>query len=166
MRHMKMKHPKDTNWWRRTSFAAYGKANGSQAQRLPSVVELAEAYGIGRSTIREASALKAMGWLDVRHGGGDVRPNRTAGRIRRSQRQELAVRGAESLIELLEVRRTLEIRPPRSRQSFERPPTSRSFAPCSRQWSRALSRRYSCEQADTDFHMAIAAASEILCSPS
>lgn len=39
--------------------------------RLASVVELAERYGVGRSTIREAlSALKAMGMLDVRQGGG------------------------------------------------------------------------------------------------
>ncbi|MBD0382665.1 FadR/GntR family transcriptional regulator [Paenibacillus sedimenti] len=39
--------------------------------RLPSVVDLAVGFNVGRSTIREAlSALKAMGWLDIRHGGG------------------------------------------------------------------------------------------------
>lgn len=40
-------------------------------QKLPSVVALSSSFGVGRSTIREAlSALKATGWIDVRHGGG------------------------------------------------------------------------------------------------
>jgi len=39
--------------------------------RLPSVEKLAVRYDVGRSTIREAlMALKANGWVDVRHGGG------------------------------------------------------------------------------------------------
>lgn len=39
--------------------------------RLPSVVDLAAGFEVGRSTVREAlSALKAMGWIDIRHGGG------------------------------------------------------------------------------------------------
>ncbi|MBN2979942.1 MULTISPECIES: FadR/GntR family transcriptional regulator [Cohnella] len=43
----------------------------SPGDRLASVVELAERYGVGRSTVREAlSALKAMGMLDIRQGGG------------------------------------------------------------------------------------------------
>lgn len=40
-------------------------------QKLPSVVDLSASFGVGRSTIREAiSALKAMGWIEVKHGGG------------------------------------------------------------------------------------------------
>lgn len=39
--------------------------------KLDSIVDLAVKFGVGRSTIREAlSALKAMGWLDIRQGGG------------------------------------------------------------------------------------------------
>ncbi|WP_442601762.1 FadR/GntR family transcriptional regulator [Paenibacillus sp. KN14-4R] len=39
--------------------------------RLPTVVDLAASYAVGRSTIREAlSALKAMGYIEIRHGGG------------------------------------------------------------------------------------------------
>lgn len=39
--------------------------------KLPTVVELAESFAVGRSTVREAlSALKAMGWVTIRHGGG------------------------------------------------------------------------------------------------
>ncbi|GFZ91245.1 HTH-type transcriptional regulator LutR [Paenibacillus marchantiophytorum] len=39
--------------------------------KLPTVDQLAANFEVGRSTIREAmSALKAMGWVDIRHGGG------------------------------------------------------------------------------------------------
>jgi GntR family transcriptional repressor for pyruvate dehydrogenase complex len=39
--------------------------------RLPSVVDFSLVFEVGRSTVREAlSALKAMGWIDIRHGGG------------------------------------------------------------------------------------------------
>ncbi|WP_261304456.1 FadR/GntR family transcriptional regulator [Paenibacillus andongensis] len=39
--------------------------------KLPTVVELAASFQVGRSTVREAlSGLKAMGWVDIRHGGG------------------------------------------------------------------------------------------------
>ncbi|CAM3934987.1 FCD domain-containing protein [Cohnella lubricantis] len=76
--------------------------------KLPSVVDLAASYGVGRSTIREAvSALKAMGWLDVRHGGGTF--------VRQELPQENAplaadawLQGAESVLEILEVRQVLE----------------------------------------------------------
>jgi DNA-binding FadR family transcriptional regulator len=47
--------------------------NGTYApgEKLPSVVDLSIQYRVGRSTVREAlSALKAMGWLDIRQGGG------------------------------------------------------------------------------------------------
>jgi GntR family transcriptional repressor for pyruvate dehydrogenase complex len=41
------------------------------ASKLPTVVELSASFEVGRSTVREAlSALKAMGWVDIRHGGG------------------------------------------------------------------------------------------------
>lgn len=39
--------------------------------RLPSVVDFAASFGVGRSTMREAlSVLKATGWIEVKHGGG------------------------------------------------------------------------------------------------
>jgi GntR family transcriptional repressor for pyruvate dehydrogenase complex len=77
-------------------------------QKLPSVVDLATVFGVGRSTIREAvSALKAMGWLDVRHGGGtyvqavlpSATPSSTPGNL---------FEGAESIREILDVRKILE----------------------------------------------------------
>jgi GntR family transcriptional regulator, transcriptional repressor for pyruvate dehydrogenase complex len=39
--------------------------------KLPTVVDLAAGFEVGRSTVREAlSGLKAMGLVDIRHGGG------------------------------------------------------------------------------------------------
>ncbi|MFD0673090.1 FadR/GntR family transcriptional regulator [Cohnella sp. GCM10027633] len=76
--------------------------------RLPSVVEMAEAYGVGRSTIREAvSALKATGWLDVRHGGGTFVSKSLPTEPKNAA--DLLFRDAGSLIELLEVRQALEV---------------------------------------------------------
>jgi GntR family transcriptional repressor for pyruvate dehydrogenase complex len=76
-------------------------------QKLPNLVELAASYGIGRTTIREAiSALKATGWLQVRHGSGtyisEVLPEPDRGGT------VTLFRDAESLREILEVRKVLE----------------------------------------------------------
>jgi GntR family transcriptional repressor for pyruvate dehydrogenase complex len=108
MRQLKIEPPKGHELVAEDILRRIREGEWPPGRRLPSVVELAEAYGVGRSTIREAaSALKAMGWLDVRHGGGTfVRlelPNE-----RRDGADKL-FQGADSLIELLEVRKTLEI---------------------------------------------------------
>jgi len=129
-------------------------------KRLPSVVELAEAYGVGRSTIREAvSALKAMGWLDVRHGGGTFVKAELPNEAKHGA--DLLFQGADSLIELLEVRRTLEIGAASlaaERRTSEDVEKLRGL----------IGTMESCmdrndtsegERADADFHMAIASAS-------
>ncbi|NEW07852.1 FadR family transcriptional regulator [Paenibacillus sp. SYP-B3998] len=75
--------------------------------RLPSVVDLAAAFNIGRSTIREAlSALKAMGFIDIRHGGGTF-----VSKVLPSE--EMPAIGdffhrKESLQEILEIRKYIE----------------------------------------------------------
>ncbi|GAF08559.1 lactate-responsive regulator LldR [Paenibacillus pini JCM 16418] len=83
----------------------------SSGDRLSSVVDLASTYGVGRSTIREAlSALKAMGMLDIRQGGGTfVRTPNAQQRLHPSQMYpELWEHRAASLRHILEVRRVLE----------------------------------------------------------
>ncbi|WP_135551625.1 FadR/GntR family transcriptional regulator [Paenibacillus cymbidii] len=75
--------------------------------KLPSVVDLAQQFGVGRSTIREAlSALKAMGLVTIRQGGGtyavEVLPQEQP-----ADANDL-FQTAESLLELLEVRKVLE----------------------------------------------------------
>lgn len=80
----------------------------SPGDKLSSVVDLAAEYGVGRSTIREAlSALKAKGLLDIRQGGGTyvkTPPAETAS----SLAPEDWLDRAESLLQLLEVRKVLE----------------------------------------------------------
>lgn len=75
--------------------------------KLPSTKELAEAFGVGRSTMREAlSALKAMGLIDIRQGGNcTVRdPAKSA-----ALAQELGrLLGNGAVFELLEARKVLE----------------------------------------------------------
>ncbi|QHW31229.1 FadR family transcriptional regulator [Paenibacillus rhizovicinus] len=78
----------------------------SPGDKLPSVVDLAAEYSVGRSTIREAlSALKAQGLLDIRQGGGTyVKTPPEAPAFA----QEAWLDRADSLLQLLEVRKVLE----------------------------------------------------------
>jgi len=77
--------------------------------KLPSTKEMSESFGVGRSTTREAlSALKAMGLIEIRQGGGC--------RVIRSSASEVAVPELDSLrmnrnvlLELLEARQSLEV---------------------------------------------------------
>lgn len=129
-------------------------------QKLPSLEKLAAAYGVGRSTIREAiSALKAMGWLDVRHGGGTyaaktLPPAELPAALRLAQ-------GAEAVMEILEVRKVLE------RGTAELAAVKRSEADLERlrgilaRMQQALEADDAAdgERADLAFHQAIAAAS-------
>ncbi|XID93511.1 FadR/GntR family transcriptional regulator [Paenibacillaceae bacterium WGS1546] len=128
--------------------------------RLPSVVELADAYGVGRSTIREAaSALKATGWLDVRHGGGTFVSARLPNEARAGA--NLLFRGADSLIELLEVRQTLEIGAVSLAAARRKPEDLVRLQSLLADMEDSLNRGDTSEgeRADAEFHMAIAAAS-------
>lgn len=77
--------------------------------KLPSTKEMSERFGVGRSTTREAlSALKAMGLIEIRQGGGC--------RVIRNSPAELALPELDSLrlnrgtlLELLEARQSLEV---------------------------------------------------------
>lgn len=77
--------------------------------KLPSTKELCERFGVGRSTMREAlSALKAMGLIEIRQGGGCrvLAPN-PAGFV--PPELESLRMNRETLLHLLEARRTLEV---------------------------------------------------------
>ncbi|WP_020617620.1 FadR/GntR family transcriptional regulator [Paenibacillus daejeonensis] len=75
--------------------------------KLPSTKELSEQFQVGRSTMREAlSALKAKGLIEIRQGEGCF--------VRELTPQELELPGLllpgrESVLELLEARKALEI---------------------------------------------------------
>jgi DNA-binding FadR family transcriptional regulator len=77
--------------------------------KLPSTKELSERFGVGRSTTREAlSALKAMGLIEIRQGGGCtvIRSHPAEGTV--PELESLRV-NRETLLELIEVRQSLEV---------------------------------------------------------
>lgn len=128
--------------------------------KIPSVVELAEIYGVGRSTIREAiSGLKAMGWLDVRQGGGTFVKNVLPTDLKLNA--GLLFQGAESLVELLEVRMAIEVQAA-SLAAIRRTDTQlEELTSLLSTMEKALEENdtNAGEQADVSFHMAIIRAS-------
>lgn len=128
-------------------------------QKLPSVVDLSTSFGVGRSTIREAlSALKATGWIDVKHGGGTF-VNKVLPSSQSSSRDPF--KESENVKEILEVRIWLEsgsaayAAERRNEEDLER------LKRIIEQMEQALTMNDSemSEHADIEFHLAIAAAS-------
>ncbi|CAM4241937.1 DNA-binding FadR family transcriptional regulator [Paenibacillus endophyticus] len=77
--------------------------------KLPSTKEISEQFGVGRSTTREAlSALKAMGLIDIRQGGGCrvIREAPSEGDLPELQSLRM---NRETVLELLEARESLEV---------------------------------------------------------
>ncbi|WP_230986753.1 FadR/GntR family transcriptional regulator [Cohnella fermenti] len=73
--------------------------------KLPTVVELADSFEVGRSTIREAlSGLKATGWITIRHGGGSY----VSLELPAAEDAASLSFGKEKLQEVLEVRKFIE----------------------------------------------------------
>jgi GntR family transcriptional repressor for pyruvate dehydrogenase complex len=126
-------------------------------ERLASVVELAEQFGMGRSTIREAlSALKAMGWLEIRQGGGTF-----VSRTLPPAEGEAAdpFYRTNSLQELIEVRKYIETGCASLAAERRREDDLRRLAEILTQMENCLSDEKAGEQADIRFHLEIARAS-------
>lgn len=128
--------------------------------KLPSVVDLSVQFGVGRSTIREAlSALKATGWLDIRHGGGTfvkkVLPSDAA------QQGVPLFQQANSILELLEVRQILEAGTSAYAAERRTEEDLRKLQAILENMEEALRQNDTAagERADVAFHAAIAAAS-------
>ena len=78
--------------------------------RLPSQRELAQSFGVGRSSIREAlNALAVMGYLDVQQGRGTFITRELPGTDPSIANLKTALE-AGSLLDLIELRETLECR--------------------------------------------------------
>lgn len=129
-------------------------------QKLPSVVDLSISFGVGRSTIREAlSALKAMGWVDIRHGGGTfvkkILPTDT-----QHESGDPFV-GAESVREILEVRKVLETGTAALAAERRTEDDLNKLQAILGKMEQAMNNddTYEGERADVEFHSAIAAAS-------
>ncbi len=125
-------------------------------EKLDSVVDLAARYGVGRSTIREAlSALKAMGWLDIKHGGGTF------------VKKELPTTNGlslfnpkQSLREVLEVRKILETEAARLAARNRTEKNLIRLDQVLEQMKVHLDDEEQSEKADVAFHLEIARASQ------
>jgi GntR family transcriptional regulator, transcriptional repressor for pyruvate dehydrogenase complex len=134
--------------------------------RLSSVVDLAAHYGVGRSTVREAlSALKAMGKLDIRQGGGTFVKKVIAGPKPGSEplhpallNPESWVHRAASIRHILEVRRVLETGCASLAAQNRTDMDLSSMAETLHSMERNLDDESFNEQADIFFHQQIAAA--------
>ncbi|WP_338555814.1 FadR/GntR family transcriptional regulator [Paenibacillus sp. KS-LC4] len=77
--------------------------------KLPSTKEMSERFGVGRSTTREAlSALKAMGLIDIRQGGGCTVISTLPAEFELPELQSLRM-NRKTLLELLEARQSFEV---------------------------------------------------------
>lgn len=125
--------------------------------RLDSVVDLAAQYGVGRSTMREAlSALKAMGWLDIRHGGGTfVNKN-----LPTSSNEIPLFNPEQSLREVLEVRKILEIEAAALAAGKRTEKNLTQLDKVLEQMQLHVHDEKLSEQADVTFHLEIARASQ------
>ena len=124
--------------------------------KLASVVELAERFGVGRSTVREAlSALKAMGWLDIRQGGGTYVKSPPPGN---GTGDALAdwMTNAQSLLQLVEVRRVLETGNASLAARNHSDADAEALRAAVRRMEEVLSDESAGEQADTAFHLLLA----------
>lgn len=127
-------------------------------EKLPSARELSERFGVGRSTMREAlSALKAMGYIDIRQGGGSiVRPPEERMAAGKPALLAAAEASREELLELLEARRSLELANARlaaHKRSGEDIARLRELAEGMRQ---TLGDDLDGERFDMEFHLALA----------
>lgn len=76
--------------------------------KLPSTKEMSEQFGVGRSTTREAlSALKAMGYIEIRQGGGCRVISSSPAGIELPELEKLRL-NRNTLLELLEARKYFE----------------------------------------------------------
>ncbi|MCY9514899.1 FadR/GntR family transcriptional regulator [Paenibacillus apiarius] len=133
--------------------------NGSYSpgDRLPSVEALSKQYQVGRSTIREAlSALKAMGWLDIRHGGGTfVREQPQAP----SDLLQSWLTDIDSLKSLIEVRKIVEVGSAGLAAKRRTDTDLAALADCLQQMEAHLEDETASEQDDLMFHVHLAQAS-------
>jgi GntR family transcriptional repressor for pyruvate dehydrogenase complex len=129
--------------------------------RLPAVTELAAQFAVGRSTVREAlSALKATGWVDVRHGGGTFvseRPPQEGAAAGTEPHQLIA--DAEALRDVIEVRKFIEAGSAAYAAKRHTEADRLRLEGILLRMEAAISDEHRSERADVEFHLAIAAAS-------
>lgn len=133
-----------------------GKVRVGEA--LPSTKAMSEQFGVGRSTMREAlSALKAMGLIEIRQGGGC--------RVIRSAPAEVSLPklnsirlNRETLIELLEARQSLEVSNASIAASKRTDADLNAFGKLMNEMERSIGDEAEGERTDVAFHLLLAKA--------
>ncbi|MNH97828.1 HTH-type transcriptional regulator LutR [compost metagenome] len=127
--------------------------------KLPTVVELSASFQVGRSTIREAlSALKAMGWVDIRHGGGTF-VSKKLPTDEESDGSGGLFEQTESLQEVQEVRKYIEVGCASLAAARRTEEDLEQLKQILSHMEAALGNEEESEQADIRFHLHIAKAS-------
>lgn len=129
--------------------------------KLPTVVELAASYQVGRSTIREAlSGLKATGWLTIRHGGGTyVSPQPPKEAADAADAAHGLFYHAEQLQEVLDVRKYIEVGCVSLAAERRTPDDLMQIERALDRMREALDDEEASNEADIHFHLCLAAAS-------
>jgi GntR family transcriptional repressor for pyruvate dehydrogenase complex len=127
--------------------------------KLPTVVELSASFEVGRSTVREAlSALKAMGWVDIRHGGGTFVSEKLPADEDIDARSGLFEQ-TDSLQEVQEVRKFIEVGCASLAAQRRSTDDLANLMMILTQMEAALGNEEASEQSDIRFHLQIAKAS-------
>jgi len=125
--------------------------------RLPSVVDFAASFGVGRSTMREAlSVLKATGWIEVKHGGGTF-----VSKVLPTEQLHNPFSESDNVREILEVRKWLESGAVAAAAKHRTEQDLEKLNQILNRMQEGIDTNHAAisEQADIDFHLAIAAAS-------
>ncbi|OPH52111.1 GntR family transcriptional regulator [Paenibacillus ferrarius] len=127
--------------------------------KLPTVDQLAVSFEVGRSTIREAmSALKAMGWVDIRHGGGTFVSKTLPSGDGLDNGGDLFYQ-TESFQEVLEVRKFIEAGCASLAAERRTEDDLQLLAQAIQEMEAAIDNESLSEQADIRFHLSVAKAS-------
>ncbi|MBN2984193.1 MULTISPECIES: FadR/GntR family transcriptional regulator [Cohnella] len=130
--------------------------------KLPSTKEMSERFGVGRSTTREAlSALKAMGLIEIRQGGGcrviSSRLSAASSDIRLPELDSLRL-NRSTLLELLEARQSLEVSNARLAADKRTDADLRQLSAIVREMEQTIGDDLDGERTDLQFHLALAGA--------
>ncbi|MFS0722823.1 FadR/GntR family transcriptional regulator [Paenibacillus sp. 1P07SE] len=164
MEHLGQRPLKNSEWVMQDLLRQLNERELAPGDRLPSVVDLAARYGVGRSTIREAlSAIKAMGRLDIRQGGGTFVIESPTPPPHPAQLQpEAWLDRSRSLRHILEVRQVLETGAALLAASHRTEADLEQLRQTLAEMEAELDDERAGEQADIRFHLQIAAAT---CNP-
>lgn len=126
-------------------------------EKLPSIQKLAQDYGVGQASIREAlNALRVMGLVEIRHGEGTfvkhIKPKVFS--------KEMSVYTKKDIIDLLEVRKIIEVGAAGRAAVKHSEEDLQNIKDALEQMKLAVHNKEIGEQSDFTFHLAIAKATK------